>query len=44
MIGGIALAAGMATFRKGLERHVPWLPLAITLLAARRSQRWRQRC
>jgi putative ABC transport system permease protein len=34
MVGGIAPAAGMVAFRKDLEWHVPWLPLAITLLIA----------
>ncbi|GAA4724068.1 FtsX-like permease family protein [Phytohabitans rumicis] len=32
--GGIAPAAGMVAFRRDLAWQVPWLPLAITVLAA----------
>ncbi|BCB89769.1 hypothetical protein Psuf_070820 [Phytohabitans suffuscus] len=33
-VGGIAPAAGMVAFRDDLQWHVPWLPLAVTLLVA----------
>jgi hypothetical protein len=32
VFGGITPAAWMVTFRPDRERHVPWLPLAITVL------------
>jgi putative ABC transport system permease protein len=32
VLGGIAPAAGMVAFRADLHWHVPWLPLAITVL------------
>jgi putative ABC transport system permease protein len=32
VLGGIAPAAGMVSFRPDLDWHIPWLPLAITVL------------